>query len=257
MRNFLLHILKSRALLLSYIQNWSSSKFWNVCTTHDRKCRRECPSSRNSRKSARYSFYSSISLYSWLLRNSTNRDWDRRRQYPIPFLQFFQGILESQLVIQFTVSNHNTADFWEIVPIRIGIAVGSAQFQRIHEPSPVQNFSKVSSGPIWLVHLATSNFWEYLRQRPNSWALACTNVLKSQLWSYVIYSVYFILYIFRHLSTGWRSPIGCLISCITFRKLATNYRALLWKMTYKDKASYDFTPPSKKYLMIHKGILYD
>ena len=43
--------------------------------------------------------------------------------------------------------------------------------------------------------------------------------------------------------TGWRRPIGCLISWITFRKLATNYRALLRKMTYKDKASYDSTPP--------------
>ena len=44
--------------------------------------------------------------------------------------------------------------------------------------------------------------------------------------------------------TGWRRPIGCLISEITFRKLATNYRALLRKMTYTDKASYDSTPPS-------------
>ena len=33
------------------------------------------------------------------------------------------------------------------------------------------------------------------------------------------------------LNTGWRRPIGCLISCITFRKLATNYKALLRKMT--------------------------
>jgi len=28
-----------------------------------------------------------------------------------------------------------------------------------------------------------------------------------------------------------------------FRKRATNYRALLRKMTYEDKASYDCTPP--------------
>jgi len=39
------------------------------------------------------------------------------------------------------------------------------------------------------------------------------------------------------MATGWRRPIGCLISWITFRKLATNYRALLRKMTSKDKAS--------------------
>ena len=47
----------------------------------------------------------------------------------------------------------------------------------------------------------------------------------------------------RNPCTGWRRPIGCLISQITFRKLATNYRALLRKMMHKDKASYDFTPP--------------
>jgi len=43
-------------------------------------------------------------------------------------------------------------------------------------------------------------------------------------------------------SSGWWRPIGCLISWITFRKLATNRGALLRKMTYKDKASYDSTP---------------
>ena len=43
--------------------------------------------------------------------------------------------------------------------------------------------------------------------------------------------------------TGWRRSIGCLISWITFRKLATNYRALLRKMTYKDKGSYESSPP--------------
>jgi len=44
-------------------------------------------------------------------------------------------------------------------------------------------------------------------------------------------------------TTGWRRVIGCLISYITFRKLATDYRALLRKMTYPDKASYDSMPP--------------
>ena len=44
------------------------------------------------------------------------------------------------------------------------------------------------------------------------------------------------------LSTGWRRPVRCILSRITFRKLATNYRALLPNMTCKDKASYDSTP---------------
>jgi len=43
-------------------------------------------------------------------------------------------------------------------------------------------------------------------------------------------------------STGWRRLIGCLKLKVTFCKRATNYRALLRKMTQKDKAPYDSTP---------------
>jgi len=39
-------------------------------------------------------------------------------------------------------------------------------------------------------------------------------------------------------STEWRRPIGCLKLQVIFRKRATNYRALLRKMTCKDTASY-------------------
>jgi len=45
-----------------------------------------------------------------------------------------------------------------------------------------------------------------------------------------------------HICTGWRRPIGCLKLQFIFRKRATNYRALLRKMTYKDKASYGSSP---------------
>ena len=43
--------------------------------------------------------------------------------------------------------------------------------------------------------------------------------------------------------TGWRRPIGCLKLQAIFRKRATNYRALLRKMTYRNKAFYDCSPP--------------
>ena len=43
--------------------------------------------------------------------------------------------------------------------------------------------------------------------------------------------------------TGWRRPTRCLKLQIIFGKRATNYRALLRKITYKDKASYAFSPP--------------
>ena len=36
-------------------------------------------------------------------------------------------------------------------------------------------------------------------------------------------------------TTGWRRLIGCLKLQVIFRKRATNYRALLWEMTYKDR----------------------
>jgi len=43
--------------------------------------------------------------------------------------------------------------------------------------------------------------------------------------------------------TGWWRCIGCLKLQISFRKRAIDYRALLRKMTYHDKASYNSTPP--------------
>ena len=45
--------------------------------------------------------------------------------------------------------------------------------------------------------------------------------------------------------TGWRRLIGCLQLQFIFRKRATNCMALLRKMTYEDKASYDSTPPGR------------
>ena len=44
-------------------------------------------------------------------------------------------------------------------------------------------------------------------------------------------------------STGWRRLMGCLKLQVLFRKRATNHRALLLKMTYKDKAPDDSTTP--------------
>jgi len=56
-------------------------------------------------------------------------------------------------------------------------------------------------------------------------------------------------------STGWRRPIGCLQSQVLFRKRDSNYRARLRKTTYKDKASYDSTPPCSK-LNVRELILF-
>ena len=45
--------------------------------------------------------------------------------------------------------------------------------------------------------------------------------------------------------TGRRRCTGCLKSQVSFRKRATNYRALLREMTNKEKASYGSSPPCK------------
>jgi len=58
----------------------------------------------------------------------------------------------------------------------------------------------------------------------------------------------------EYTDTGWRRPIGCLKLQVIFRKRATNYRALLQKMTYKDKASYDSTPPCTGFCYGYTGL---
>ena len=47
-------------------------------------------------------------------------------------------------------------------------------------------------------------------------------------------------------ATGWRRLIGSLKLQIIFHKRATNYRALLRKMTHKDKGSYESWPPCSR-----------
>ena len=49
-------------------------------------------------------------------------------------------------------------------------------------------------------------------------------------------------YVYECKHTGWQRPIGCLKLQVIFRKRATNYGALLRKMTFNDKASYGSSP---------------
>ena len=48
-------------------------------------------------------------------------------------------------------------------------------------------------------------------------------------------------------ATEWRRLVGCLKLQVIFRKRVNNYRALLRKMTCKDKASYDSTLPCTQF----------
>jgi len=73
-------------------------------------------------------------------------------------------------------------------------------------------------------------------------------ILESQLYIYV---VYIISYYVNNMSTGWRKLIGCRKLQVIFHKRATNNRALLRKITYKNKASYGSSPLwSSKFMFI-------
>jgi len=70
-------------------------------------------------------------------------------------------------------------------------------------------------------------------------------------------------------STGWRRPTGCHKLQVIFGKRANNYRALLWKMTYKERLPVTLRHPVVEhthciyitalylynYMSIHFGIL--
>jgi len=68
-------------------------------------------------------------------------------------------------------------------------------------------------------------------------------VILDILLSFSDYITCSVLIVWMHCNYWWPTPIGCLKLQVIFRKRATIYRALLWKMTYKDKASYGSSPP--------------
>ena len=50
---------------------------------------------------------------------------------------------------------------------------------------------------------------------------------------------------------GWQRCKRCLKLQVSFRKRATNNRALLWKTTCKDKAPYESSPPCSRHHRVH------
>jgi len=61
-----------------------------------------------------------------------------------------------------------------------------------------------------------------------------------------------MLYSYRSFSyAGWWRLVGCLKLQVIFRKKAINYRALLRKMTYDDKASYDSKQSRSEWVLSH------
>jgi len=74
---------------------------------------------------------------------------------------------------------------------------------------------------------------------PHQWA-SCThcNTLQHTSWG-IIHTMHKEIH---RCITGWRRSIGCLKLQVSFRRRASNYRALLRKMNYKDKTPYGSLP---------------
>ena len=75
------------------------------------------------------------------------------------------------------------------------------------------------------------------------------NVLH-EMYLYIVFqdndvSVHCLYIVLQDKTTGWRRLIGSPKLQIIFHKRATKYRALLRKMTYKDKGSYESSPPCR------------
>jgi len=71
----------------------------------------------------------------------------------------------------------------------------------------------------------------------------CSVLLHMYVYVYMYIHIHTPTYKFIHQATGWRRLMGSLKLQIIFHKKATKYRSLLWKMTYKDKGSYESSPP--------------
>ena len=57
------------------------------------------------------------------------------------------------------------------------------------------------------------------------------------------YAISLNSYVIWHIHTGWQRLTGSFKLQIIFHKRATKYRSLLRKITYKDKGSYESSPP--------------
>jgi len=106
----------------------------------------------------------------------------------------------------------------------------------------------------WLVHVCDTCMTWFLQMCDMAPSCVChdsfvcvTCLIHLRLWHFPS------LYVWHNsftcvtwlLRTGWRRLIRSPKLQVIFRKRATNYRAVLWKVTYKDKASYESSPPCK------------
>jgi len=122
---------------------------------------------------------------------------------------WYTEILKSQVTAICIKHNNYTADFWEFL-----WTAGSTP-RSTH--CGTKTLKSQLATPLWILSRRMTR-QTGIENTINSYH-KITEILESQL------------------ATGWRRLIGYLQLQVIFRKRATNYRALLRKMTYEDKAS--------------------
>ena len=92
-----------------------------------------------------------------------------------------------------------------------------------------------------------------IRRLPNLSHVRMSEIMWMSQVSHITHDMSQVSHITHHMShmshTGWRRLTGSPKLQIVFHKRATKYRSLLRKMTYKDKGSYESSPPGIETLL--------
>jgi len=108
----------------------------------------------------------------------------------------------------------------------------------------------------WVMSRIWMSYVTYMNESCHAYSWVTSRVFMSHVmymtWSCHVYES--VVCHRRPACTGWRRPIGCLKLQVIFCKRATNYRALLQKMTYQDKASYASLPPCRCFLVDSRNL---
>jgi len=163
------------------------------------------------------------------------------RQRPIGCLIFIGHFLQKSPIINGSLAKNDLrlkASYGSSPPCIIRVSYTTAgKHTRCH-----QFLIHYCDGMRWLRLVGSLKWWVSFAE----YSLFCRALLQKRptiLRSLLIIATSYHQYLIHNGGTGWRRPIWCLKLQVIFRKRATNYMAVLWKMPCKDKASYESWPP--------------